>query len=198
MNDQKLESLLRAAGQTVVEPPRAAPELAARVRRLHGQRQRRRQAAVGLAAAAGLLGVIFWGAFRPGAPIADRPDPQPTPQRPTVAEVEQLKAEIAALDAEAERRHRRVEQMLLRQRRHDELAELIDRPVPPDPLRNARMEIERTAFLLVDHAQHRAVATGNDAAARQYRQVLELFPHTTGAQAARKLLKELSIENGDL
>ncbi len=200
MNDEKLESLLRAAGRAAVEGPSAEPlsaesGLAGRVRYLRVQRQRRRRAGVGLAAMA-LLGVTFWGLFHPGSPtpLADRPNPP----RPSAIDVEQLKARIAAIDAEVEQRLRRVEQLRQRQRVHTELAELRNQPQPPNPLQTARMEIERTALLLVDDAEYRADFASGDVAAQQYRRVLELFPHTTAAQTARKRLETLSIEKGDL
>ena len=196
MNDERLETLLRTAGRAAVEPPPAAPGLAGRVRCLHVQRQRRRRAGVGLAVAMVLLGVTFWGVFHPGSrtPLADRPDPPGV----SAAEVARLDARIAAIDAEVALRQRRVEQLRKRQRLHTELAEVLSRPQPPDPLETARMQIERTALLLVDHAEYRADATGSDATARQYRRVLELFPHTTGAHTAQERLKKLSIEKGDL
>ncbi len=152
-----------------------------------------------------LLGsVLSWVLYRttptpsPDASVAGRPDPRPMPPRLSAADLQRLRAEIAALDAEAEQRLRRVRQMTRRQLLHDRLYEVLSETQPPDPLEAARIQIETTALLLVDHAEYRAAAAGSDATAAQYRQVLELFPHAAAAKVAQERLDQLSIEKGDL
>lgn len=205
MNDHTLESLLEAAGRSVAEAPAPPSELAARVRRRHARRRHRRRVSAGVAAAMVLLGGTLAITFRPTppklqpvAPIAERPESPPTPQRLSDADIEQLQAELAALEAEVERRRRHIRQMLDRQQRHDQLIALLNERPPSDPLETARITLEKTAFRLVYRAEHRSALSGADAAREQYRQVVELFPNTAAAAIAREQLRRPAIEKGDL
>jgi len=209
VNDHMLESLLEAAGRSVADTPAPSSELADRVRRRHARRQhrrkQRRRLSAGVAAAMVLLGGTLAIAFRPtppgpqpDAPIAERPEPPPTPRRVSDSDLEKMQAELAALEAEVERRRRHVRQMLDRRQRHDQLLALLNKRPPSDPLETARITLEKTAFRLVYRAEHRSALAGADAAREQYRQVVELFPNTAAAAIAREQLRRPAVEKGDL
>lgn len=207
MNDESLEALLESAGRSAVPPPGDRPELAKVVRRLYARRRRRRAAAglgVGMVLLGGVLSAVFWpgSAIHNGdATIAELPGPPPgppsAPQPPSAQDVRQLRAEIAALGAEATRRHRLVRETVRRQRLHDKVYEILTAAEGPDPLEMAHVQLEKTAFLLVDHARRQAVSAGTEAAAEQYRRVVRLFPDTRAAETAREKLRQLPTDKGD-
>ena len=205
MNDERLESLLRAAGRLPDPLPPSRRDLADRVRRRYRRGRRARQVSSAGIAAMLLLGgaVSAWffmaaAVHAPDAPVADGPNLPGETNHPSPQQRERLLAEIARLDAEATRRHRKVERMLQGATTVRPFAEPAWQPEVPDPLELARIEIEKTAFLLVDYAQRRSISADSDAVAQEYRRVVELFPHTNAAKTARKKLSQLSIEKGDL
>jgi hypothetical protein len=196
VNDERLEALLRAAGQSAT-PPREAPAgLAERVRGLQARRARNRKLAGGASIALVLLGVgIYAGLVGHGdretadRPVADGSSSAPDP--------EAIKAEIARLDAEAQRRQQAVRKMILADAARRAIARVQAEQDAPSPLELVRIEREKTAFLLVDRAEQ-VGARAQGAAADEYRRVLELFPNTQAARVARERLNDPVREKGDL
>ncbi len=195
MNDQSLDDLLRAAGRELAWPDRRRPDLAERVLRLR-TRRRRRRAIGGVAAMALLLSSAVWAGLSwidlsRQSQLAGRH----TPQLPTQPGV--LRAELTRLDAEARRRHEAAMRVLN-----------IQPPAPPDsstqtatepePVGLVDEQLEKAAFLMVDYAQKRAARGQDDLAYAEYRRVVQLFPHTSAAQTARKSLTTLPPDRGDL
>ncbi len=206
MDDASLKELLRAAGRSEGPPPNVRPDLADCVRRLRARRRRTRNVLGGLLAAAVLLGASTWMVYHAvgptrttNNPIADGTKPSQDVRLPSPEDdVEQLRAEIAELAAEAQRRQRVVEEMTRRQRSRRQIARFQKYLDQPDPLEVARIEIEKTAFLLVDHAEQRSLSSRDDFPAEEYRRVVEHFPGTNAARTAEKKLSQLKIEKGDL
>jgi len=160
----------------------------------------------GLLAAAVLLGVSTWMVYHAvgptrttNNPIADGTSPsQEVPLPSPEDDVQRLRAEIAELAAEAQRRQGVVEEMTRRQRSRRQIARFQKYLDQPDPLEVARIEIEKTAFLLVEHVQQQSVLSPDSSPAEEYRRILEHFPGTNAARTAKKELSQLKIEKGDL
>ena len=205
MNDDRLEALLRAAGESAAPPPEPLPGLAERVRGLHARRSRNRRLAGGAAAVVVLLIVAICVENRTSwklvlqfgngrgetadRPVADGASPLLDP--------EAIKAEIARLDGEAHERQQAVRKMILADAGQRPVARVQPEPDSPGPLDLVRIEREKTAFLLVDRAEQIG-ARAQTAAAAEYRRVLELFPNTQAARVARERLNDPVREKGDL
>ena len=206
MDDASLQELLRAAGRSEGPPPTVRPDLADRVRRLRTRRHRTRNVLGGLLAAAVLLGASTWMVYHAvgptqttNNPIADGTSPSQEVRAPfSEDDVQRLRGEIAELAAEAQRRQRVVEELTRRQRSRRQIARFQKYVDQPDPLEVARIEIEKTAFLMVDHVQEQPLLSPDSHPADEYRRILEHFPGTKGAHTAEKRLNQLKLEKGDL
>jgi hypothetical protein len=205
MDDASFQELLRAAGRSQPPPPTMPSDLAQRVRRLHSRRRRRRAALGGLAAAVALLGGISWAVHYTVGPIQRADDslahhtgPAVTGPDSAAEDVQRQRAEMAALAARAQRRVQIVEELTRQQRFLRQMADLERQFSRPDPLEAARIEMEKTAFLLVDHARQQSLLPRGTSPADEYRRILEHFPGTNGARTAEKRLRQLKLEKGDL
>jgi len=189
VNDERIEALLRAAGQSAAPPPEPLPGLAERVRGLRARRARNRKLAGGASIALVLLGVgIYAGLVGHGdRETADRPVAGGPGSPP---DLEAIKAEIARLDAEAQRRQQAVRKMILADAARRAIARVQAEQDAPSPIELVQIEREKTAFLLVDRAEQIGARALGPAAA-EYRRVLELFPNTQAARAAEERLKTL-------
>jgi hypothetical protein len=202
MTTDWLEELLQAAGRHREDAPRLCPNLAERVRQLHFQRARSRRATVGTVIGAALMTAMWAGLWSGNPPTADGPSAAPSGQHgsataPSPLDVARLRAEIAQLDAEVRRHSRHVEEVLRGIRVRRTTAVRSEMPVlSRDDL--ARIEIEKTAFLLVDHADQRAGRLPDVVAEDAYRRVLKLFPQTKAAERARRRLNSPPAEKGNL
>jgi hypothetical protein len=205
MDDTRLEALLRAASRSETPFPDAAPDLADRVRRLRTRRRRTRTALGGLMATAVLIGGTTWVVYYAASPtqeanqpVADAIKPPPVVGAFSAEDAQRLRAEIAELAAEAQRREQAVEEMTRRQRSREQIARLERHLDQPDPLEVARIEIEKTAFLLIDHAQQQSLLSPDSSPAEEYRRILEDFPGTSAARTAEQRLSRFKPEKGDL
>lgn len=206
MNDESLESVLREAGRSAAKPPDARPDLADRVRQLHQRRRRaRRAAATGVMGMLLLGSAVLWRLAPPGrlqtqdASVAGRASRPDETTSLAAEQIERLRAEIARLDAEARRQRYAAERMIRAEDLRNQMITRFQQALQqPDSLELAGIEMEKTAFLLVDHAERRAALAQNDAAENEYRRILRLFPDTRAAQTARRRLEQLSIQKGDL
>lgn len=198
MNDERLEALLRAAGEAAAPPPEPPPGLAERVRGLQARRARNRKLAGGTAAAVVLLIVAICVESRTSLQFVLRfgngggetPD-QPAAVEPSLpSDPEAIKAEIARLEAEAHERQEAVRRMILADAAQTAFARVQPTQDSPDPIELVRVEREKTAFLLVDRAQE-LDARAQAAAAAEYRRAVALFPNTQAARVAEERLKTL-------
>lgn len=205
MNDESLHRLLRDAGRDPGPLPQPRPDLPDRVRHLAARRRRRRRLKTASAAAVLLLGAVLWPLLRTGGPpaqteraVADVATTEQEAESLPAKEIERLLAEVARLDAEVQRRQETVRQMLLEKRLHAQSQRDARQWGRPDDLELARVEIEKTAFLLVEYADQQTLFTASDDAARQYERILKHFPHTKAAATAQEKLENLVIEKGTL
>jgi TolA-binding protein len=203
MDDARLQGLLRAAGRSETSPLDLPLDLADRVRRLRDRRRRTRTALGGLLATAVLLAGITWMVYcavgpnqEANHPVADHTKPPDTGPGFSPRDAQRLRAEIAQLAAEARQREQAIEEMTRRQRLREETARLERQASRPDPLEVARIEIEKTAFLMIDHAQQQPLLSPGSSAAEEYRRVLERFPGTKAARNAEKELRQLNNKKG--
>jgi len=205
MDDASFQELLRAAGRSETPPLDLPPDLADRVRRLRDRRRGTRTALGGLLVTAVLLGGTTWAVYYAVGPtpttsgsLADHTKPPDAARDSSPEDVQRLRAEIAELAAETQLRTRIVEELTRSQQIREQTARLDRQLRQPDPLEVARIEIEKTAFLLVDHAQQQPPLSPGTAPADEYRRILKHFPGTNGARTAEKRLSQLKIEKGDL
>ena len=149
----------------------------------------------------GLLSAFLYGSNLTGAPdvpVARRPEPQPARNVLRPEDVARLRAEIARLGAQAEKTRQTVGQLLGAQRRWELASETQRERETLNPWELARIEVEKTAFLLVDFADERATGAEGEFPADAYRRVIELFPDTNAARKARGKLDQSLIREGDL
>jgi hypothetical protein len=108
-------------------------------------------------------------------------------------DVESIRAEIEALRREADVRlavAQRTQEILEQMRR----AEALSKPAAPlpDPVADARRELEKAAYTLVSQADRMCRELDLcDSAAIKYQRVVELFPETPWAAVARERLSEI-------
>ena len=208
MNDERLEELLTAAGRGNDPPIEPRPGLADCVLRLHTRRRNARRAtaagvATMLVVAAAVSVRYFPRDTSPRGPVeqpmADVPkgEPQDSPGPSEDAEIELLRAEVERLRAEAQQREALVADLLDRQRVRDRLDELQRELHQPDPVDLARVEFEKAAFLMIEHADRRSTSN-DDARADAYRRTIELFPNTDWAEVARERLGQTLNDEGEL
>ena len=206
IDDASLKELLRAAGRSGAPPPGVPPDLADRVYRLSARRRTARRALGGLLATTVLLAGATWMVYHAVDParttnnsVAGRTKPSDRVQDVSPGDdVQRLRAEIAELAAEGRWRKEVVQEITQRERLREQLARLANAFNEPDPLEVARIEIEKTAFLLVDHADQQARVLPEGSAADEYRRIAEQFPNTNAARTARGKLSKLLIEKGEL
>lgn len=205
MDDASFQELLRAASRSEPAPPGVPPDLAHRVRGLRERRRRIRKTLGGLLVMAVLIGGTTWAVYCAVGPtqtannsVADHTKPADTGRNSSPEDVRRLRAEIAALAAETQLRTRIVEEMTGQQRFRQQMARLDRQLRQPDPLNIAQIEIEKTAFLMVDHARQQSLLSPGSSPADEYRRILEHFPGTNGARTAEKRLSQLKPEKGDL
>ena len=205
MNDERLEALLRAAGESAAPPPEAPAGLAERVRGLQARRARNRKLAGGAAAVVVLLIVAICVESRTSWKLAlrfgngrEETADQPAAVEPSLpSDPEAIKAEIARLDADARERQEAVRRMILADAGQTAFVRVQPDQDSPDPIELVRIEREKTAFLLVDRAEQIGPRAQGPAAA-EYRRVVELFPNTQAARVARERLNNPAREKGDL
>jgi hypothetical protein len=205
MDDASLQELLRAAGRSQPPPPTMPSDLAQQVRGLHTRRRRTRTVLGGLVATAVLLGGTSWAVHYAVRPIrrandslADRAGPAVTGPDSAAEDAQRLRAEMAALATQAQRRAQIIEELTRRQRLLRQMAGLERQSRRSDPLEVARIEMEKTAFLLVEHARQQSLLPPGRSPADEYRRILEHFPGTNGARTAKENPNQIEFQKGDL
>jgi len=184
VNDDRLGQLLRRADEAA--PPPVPTGLADRVRHA-AKRQRRTRALSAITAAVLLIAAI-------GVYVAQRTNENRTiVQEPSPAVPINPRIELARLDIDA--------------RIHLELAERMwamedvarkTREVPrvvASPLDLIEHQRQIAATIIVDQADRHLLALDlKDAAAKEYRQAIALFPNTRAASLARRRLDQLGYQ----
>jgi hypothetical protein len=196
MGDEPLRRILQEADAAAGPPPDLPAGLARRVRRLAVRRRRVRfgfSAAAAIALSVGMTALWFQAPTPSGLSGGSR-----IVQRPEPADVESIRAEIEGLRREADVRlavAQRTQEILEQMRRAEALTK---HAVPlPDPVADARRELDKAAYTLVSQADRMCRELDLcDSAAIKYQRVVELFPETPWATVARQRLEQ--IKKGEL
>jgi hypothetical protein len=213
-------------GRTVTRTPsHGHAEFVKAVCRRHARRLRRRRNVGVLAVVVVLGGLSVWSlSAGPGPGIRQAPQtiasnaaaqPNGAESKTTVdgpasttgggarrrlppTEIKRIQAEVAALDAEANRASRLVDLYRAAEVRREQLAVLEAAPaepvLPPDML--AELEIDRAAAITVTSADAQANQFNQpDEAAESYQSVITLFPSSRWASIARQRLARIQHMN---
>jgi hypothetical protein len=175
MNDTQFQNLLKDAAGDGQRQMRSPADLAGRVRRRAATRRQSRRVGCAVAAVAIVIVGVRW-AMHPASPPLQS-------DRPSIAA---LRQEIESLRAEAADRNAVVELYLEHERQWQH------RP-PPPALAMVRQEQERSAWIVMQQAQRMERELDLPQSARkEYQRVVQLFPDSTMAFAARRRLAEIS------
>jgi hypothetical protein len=193
MGDEPLKRLLQEVDAAAGPPPDLPADLALRVRTLALRRQRMR---FGLSMAAAIVlavGMASLWSQAPPAPSGLGGPAEIVQTRPEPPDVASIRAEIEQLRREADLRlavAQRTQEILEQMRR----AEALTKPQQalPDPVVDARRELEKAAYTLVYQADRMCRELDLcESAAIKYQRVVELFPETPWAVVARQRLSEI-------
>jgi hypothetical protein len=184
MNESELKSLLRRA-QTGA-PDFRVDDLARRVRELD-RRQRRRARTVSIVAPVVLVGAVVagWSVLPRGTIERDR----------VVVDVVDAQ-DIERLEAEAQYHERLARRLIAERERERAVAEARHILRQPDPIDEAREQIDIVAYRMVLRGDGLREQMDPEALG-VYRDVVQLFPNTHSAELARKRLSELGATKGE-
>jgi hypothetical protein len=189
IHEEQLERWLHEAAE-IDAPPLPAPDaLATRVRKQFRRRRIARRVAGATAVAAALLAMA-------GIAVLNRDTSAPSPAAQQMAsasqaEVEQLRARLAALEKELAAQKARLELLAnARQNPREKSAISAEALLPPEAL--MQIAWEQTATMVLDRAERLAAAKRNQEAAAEYRRIIEDFPSTSLVDTAKKELRQLT------
>jgi hypothetical protein len=169
MNDHDLANLLQQADTPTLPTPANLPQ---RLRRIHHRRRTTRRALYSV--------LILLGALSPLL----IPRPQPRPTAPPAGAT--LKAEIFALQKEADLRATAMDHILASQPAPR------PRRLPPDPFFEIQLQQNQAAQTLLYTADRFLHDLHQPAAATaQYHRLVTLFPNTPAASTAKQRLEQL-------
>lgn len=195
MPADRLDELLREADAEVGPPAALRHDLAARVLGLH---QRRARTAERVRNVAAVLVVIVGASVMIDTLGRLERWPKATSVAVTTQPATDWEAEWARLRDEADSCAAVARRMADIQQQQKRMAELQARLRRPDPRQVVRREVDLTATVLVQQADHMYRDLGLPRpAAENYRQVVRLFPDTAPAAVARQRLKEMETTEGD-
>lgn len=200
MNDQQWKDVLRQADALLTPRVPPVPEQADRVRAAE-QARRRRSRAVAVTTLASIALVVSF-AWRPGrenspgsprdlspsAAIAENaaaPAASPSDELArSPEEIAKLEQRLKACDSEI-----RIAEQTLAYMRRDAAVDRLARETRRDPREAISVEVDVVAAVMLDRADRQWVAMEpTPAALAAYRNIIELFPNTTAAAAARQYL----------
>jgi len=182
MTEDKIKNLLQEADRMAGLPSPVSVNLSAVVRR-RAHRRRFVNLAVPLAAAAVVL--IAAGIWN----LAIRTT-ETTPEKERIA---LLETQLKQLQVRTDAALNLIQEVLVEEQKQHSLDELEAQLASiPDPLEEIQKQIDKTAFILVYHADllYRELNRTNSAV-ETYNRVIELFPQNRWAQVARQRLSEI-------
>ena len=192
MPPDRLSELLRQADADV-GTPRPPADLASCVVRRDQARRRRLQFAQNVAAVL-VMAVTLSVMLKTFDRLRTAAHPGPTTR--ALAEGRDRAAESGHEWADADMRLALARRVAEIQRRDERMAVLQAELRRPDPRQVVRQEVDLTATVLVQQADHLYRDLGlKDSAAEDYRQVVRLFPDTAPAAVARERLKQIDSES---
>ena len=203
MDADRIQEILQEADEAAGEP-KLTTDLSDRTYRIYGHRRR---ITVGLSTAAGLIlvaGIIYLGRgiLFSSQPTASRQEVvvnRDKPRQLAQAEIEQLRAEVARLRAEAELRTAILVEVLKRQDRQERQDKLrvLERQVRmrSDPMAEVNRLVERAALVTLYQADRKYNELDlKESAIADYRQVIKYYPETRWAKQARQRLAEIETQ----
>ena len=176
MNEDRLRQLLRDADAGPLSP--ADPTvLAAAVRGRLRRRRKSRNLATVLSVLLCLAGSwSFW----------KRPVHGPIPEAPLPGQLAMSLQELDDLRSDTDARMEAVDELMRRRA-------IVVVPERPDPMLAVRLELERSAIIVLDTARGVERNAGDRQEAKsRYQRVIELFPDSYGALLAKQRIRELS------
>lgn len=181
MSQDNLNDLLRQADEMAGYRAPALQDICAGIRRRAGRRQLTRTVVPVALAAAIVMAACLWHVAARNARIRHE-------QRMAA-----LEAEIEQLNARADATLRLVQHIVQREQQQRRLAEFEAKlAAMPDPVFEIRQEVEKTAAILLCHADHMySQPNQKQSVIRTYNRVIELFPRTWSAEQARRKLSEI-------
>jgi hypothetical protein len=199
MRDDRIRNLLQQVDR-ITGPPGLVTDLSKRVHRIH---RRRRVTAAALSVTAGIIlvtGLIFVARHfmsESSAPVPPGGIVQHTTD--TQTQIDQLRAEIAQLRAEADAREQIIRGILEYQQQQARWAAAERQfATQPDPLEEIIRQRERAALIILYHADRKYNEPNlRESALTDYHQLIQLFPDTRWAEAARKRLAEIQNNKGE-
>ena len=195
MEDQVLREMLGAADRAAGVLDNPAPDLAARARRIAGERQRRaRSARLGTGALA-VLGLAFLviarSQSRSGAPVVAAGGGAPAGMD-LAGETDGAADAVRWLQAEADARMALVRRLQAEQARQRSAARVRQSRSPREPERSPEAALERAALILVVQGDHFSNHLGlTSAAAQLYSEAIASFPETRWAAEAHARLERM-------
>ena len=181
MSEERIRILLQGADETAPRPTFGLVDPARIRRRLH-RRWVARSGVLTSAAAVVAIAAVLWA-------VRMRPQQaQPEPQK-----IASLEAQVRQLQAQTDATLRLLQEVIQKDRQERHLASLeAELARIPDPAVEIERQIDQAAFLLIYQADKAYQQHGQTASAvAAYRQVIELFPKSRGADVARERLAEI-------
>ncbi len=182
MIEDKIKNLLQEADRMAGLPSPVSAKLCAAVRRRAHRRRFVNLAAPLAAAAVVLIAAGIWS-------LVIRTT-ETTPERDRIA---LLETQLRQLQVRTDAAVNLIQEVLVEEQKQHSLDELEAQLASiPDPLEEIQKQVDKTAFILVYHADrlYREL-NRTDSAVETYNRVIELFPKNRWAQVARQRLSEI-------
>jgi len=187
MTEDKIKDLLQKADR-----------MAAQIRPLHidpvaiHRRARHRRIMINVAAPAAIAAILLFASII--VIQAARPH-KPSEQKQIVSLQQELKHLQAKTDAVLNLVQRVLEEERQTERLNDLQATLAS---IPDPVEEIQREVDKTAFILIYHADHlHRKLNQTDSAIGFYNRIIELFPKNRWAEVARQRILEIKNKKTD-
>jgi len=182
MTEDKIKNLLQEADRMAGLPVPVSVSLSAVVRHRAHRRRFVSLAAPLAAAAVVLIAAGIWNlAFRTPGNTQDK------------EKIESLETQLKHLQARTDAALNLIQEVLLEEQKQHSLDELEAQLASiPDPLEEIQKQVDKTAFILVYHADrlYREL-NRTDSAVETYNRVIKLFPQNRWAKVARQRLSEI-------
>jgi len=182
MTEDEIKNLLQEADRMAGLPSPVSANLSAAVRRRAHRRHFVNLAAPLAAAAVILIAAGIWN-------FAIRT----TETAPERERIDLLESQLKQLQAKTDAALNLIQEVLVEEQKQHSLDELEAQLASiPDPLEEIQKQVDKTAFILVYHADrlYREL-NRTDSAVETYNRVIELFPKNRWAQVARQRLSEI-------